>query len=272
MSDPADLTAREDAVRRLCELHDAADDADRPRAALYVGLASADLIELLPQDDRRCGELAADALSRLDGLDGDSPESAALAERLRGVPARRAGVRHPARRGRLELGRGLGGSAGSGRVGQECDSTCCHSWRRCCRRGRRSGRRSPASPTCSQAFERGQWTPERDRSLKAAIEQVETGGLGAGLAMMLRLIAMTIRVRRCQQVADAGGRPQWPSLAELDELIAGVESAEDLRESLAGPFQAMDGLHHMYIAVAVCMRLHVDTKRNGRTPGRGLAR
>lgn len=260
MSDPADLTAREDAVRRLCELHDAADDADRPRAALYVGLASADLIELLPQDDRRCGELAADALSRLDGLDGDSPESAALAERLRGyLPAEPESV--------IQLGGGdlnwdvdwaaLQGPAESAKSVLDMLPFM-------------ASMLPPQAPVRQaltsitdvlQAFERGQWTPERDRSLKAAIEQVETGGLGAGLAMMLRLIAMTIRVRRCQQVADAGGQPQWPSLAELDELIAGVESAEDLRESLPGPFQAMDGLHHMYIAVAVCMRLHVDTKR-----------
>src|SRR5580700_10654796 len=83
MSDPADLTAREDAIRRLRELHDVAADADRPRAALYVGLAAADLIALLPDGDRRRGELATDAQTRLDGLDHGTPETAALAERLR---------------------------------------------------------------------------------------------------------------------------------------------------------------------------------------------
>ncbi|MGD0068775.1 MAG: hypothetical protein ABSB76_35755, partial [Streptosporangiaceae bacterium] len=259
MSDPADLTAREDAIRRLRELHDATGDADRPRAALYVGLAAADLIGLLPAGDRRRGELAADALSRLDGLDGDSPETAALAERLRGYL--------PAGPESVQLGGGdlnwdvdwaaLQGPAESAKSVLDMLPFM-------------ASMLPPQAPVRQaltsitdvlQAYERGQWTPQRDRSLKTAIEQVEAGGLGAGLAMMLRLIAMTIRVQRCQQVAEAGGQPQWPSLAELDALIAGFEASDDLNESLGGPFQAIDGLHHMYIAVAISMRLSIDTKR-----------
>ena len=259
MSDPADLTAREDAVRRLRELHDAAGDADRAHAALYVGLASADLIPLLPQGDRRRGELATDAVERLDDLDDGTPETAALAERLRGyVPAEPEVI-----------------ALGGGDLNWDVDWAALQ--------GPAESAKSvidmmpflasmlpPGAPMRQaltsitdvlQAFERGQWTPERDRSLSAAIEQVEAGGLGAGLAMMLRLIAMTMRVRRCQQVDEAGGAAQWPSLAELDGLIAGFEAADDLNESVGGPFQAIDGLHHMYIAVAISMRLLVDTKR-----------
>ncbi len=260
MSDPAELTAREDAIRRLRELHDTADDADRPRAALYIGMASADLIELLPEGDRRRGELATDALARLDQL-GDGPtETAALAQRLRlHLPAEPESV--------IELGGGdlnwdvdwaaLQGPAESAKSVLDMLPFM-------------ASMLPPQAPIRQaltsisevlQAFEQGQWTPERDRSLKTAIGQVEAGGLGAGLAMMLRLIAVTIRVRRCQQMADEGGQPQWPSLAELDELIVGMESAEDLSESLGGPFQAIDGLHHMYIAVAISMRMFVDTKR-----------
>ena len=259
MTDPTDLTAREDAVRRLRELHDAASDADRPRAALHVGLASDDLIELLPQDDQRRGELATDALSRLDGLDGDSPETAELAERLRGYL--------PAEPDLIELGGGdlnwdvdwaaLQGPAESAKSVIDMLPFMASMLS--------SGapmRQALISITdVLQAFERGQWTPERDRSLSAAIKQVEAGGLGTGLAMMLRLIAMTIRVRRCQQAADAGGRPQWPSLAELDELVEGLESAADLGDSLGAPFQAVDGLHHLHIAGAISLRLSVDTKR-----------
>jgi hypothetical protein len=236
MSDPANLTAREDAIRRLRELHDAAGDADRPR-----------------------GELAADALSRLDGLDDDSPETAALAERLRGYL--------PAEPESIQLGGGdlnwdvdwaaLQGPAESAKSVLDMLPFM-------------ASMLPPQAPVRQaltsitdvlQAYEREQWTPQRDRSLKTAIEQVEAGGLGAGLAMTLRLIAMTIRVQRCQQVAEAGGQPQWPSLAELDALIAGFEAADDLSESLGGPFQAIDGLHHMYIAVAISMRLFIDTKR-----------
>ena len=259
MSDPADLAAREDAIRRLRELHDAAGDADRPLAARYVGLASADLIALLPEGDRRRGELATDALARLDELDDGSPETAALAERLRPYV--------PAEPEVIQLGGGdlnwdvdwqtLQGPAESAKSVIDMLPFM-------------ASMLPPGAPIRQaltsitdvlQAFDRGQWTPERDRSLKTAIQQVEAGGLGAGLAMMLRLIAMTMRVRRCQQVAEAGGRPQWPSLAELDALIVGFEAADDLNESLGGPFQAVDGLHHMYIAVAIFMRLLVDSKR-----------
>jgi len=259
MSDPADLTALEDVIRRLRELHAAAGHDDRPRAALYVGLASADLIALLPEGDRRRGELATDAVARLDDLNDGPPETAELAERLRGYL--------PAEPELIELGGGdlnwdvdwaaLQGPAESAKSVIDMMPFL-------------ASMLPPGAPMRQaltsitdvlQAFERGQWTPERDRSLSAAIEQVEAGGLGAGLAMMLRLIAMTMRVRRCQQVADAGGQPRWPSLAELDELIAGFEAADDLSESLGGPFQAIDGLHHMYIAAAISMRLLVDTKR-----------
>ncbi|HEX4829686.1 MAG TPA: CHAT domain-containing protein [Trebonia sp.] len=261
MSDPDDLARREDAIRRLRELYDAAGDGDRPQAALYIALASADLIALLPEGDRRRGELATDALSRLDGPDDGSPEATAVSERLRAyLPAEPEVI-----------------SLGGGDLNWDVDWSALQ--------GPAESANSlldmlpflasmlpPGAPMRQaltsinevlQAFERGQWTPERDRALKAAIEQVAVGGLGTGLAMVLRMIAMMMRIRRCQQVAEAGSQPQWPSLAELDALIAGLEAADDLNESLGGPFQAINGLHHMYIAVAISMRLLVDSKRTG---------
>jgi hypothetical protein len=109
------------------------------------------------------------------------------------------------------------------------------------------------------AFDRGQWSPERDAALQAAIKQVEAVGLGTGLG--LRTIAMMMRVQRCQQAQQQGTEPDWPSLAELDTLIAGLESAEDLARSLGAPFQAVDGLHHLYIAGVIMMRLLVGARR-----------
>jgi len=52
---------------------------------------------------------------------------------------------------------------------------------------------------------------------------------------------MMIRIQRCQQVWGQGIEPDWPSLAELDVLIDGLESAEDLAGGLGAPFQAVDG-------------------------------
>jgi hypothetical protein len=55
-SNPA--AKREANVRRLRELHLHAEDADRPRAALLLGLAISDLTTHLPDHDPRLPELA----------------------------------------------------------------------------------------------------------------------------------------------------------------------------------------------------------------------
>ena len=65
MSVSSDLRRQQDVIRRLRELHDAADDEDRPQAALLLGLAIADLVAVLPEGDPRRGELGAEGLSRL---------------------------------------------------------------------------------------------------------------------------------------------------------------------------------------------------------------
>ena len=121
------------------------------------------------------------------------------------------------------------------------------------------------------AFDQGQWSPERNAALATAIEQVEAGGLGAGLAVMLRTIAMMVRVRRGQEAERAGGQPNWPTVAELDTLIADMESAEDLGGSLGAPFQAMDGIHHLFITAVIMMRLMVGVRRAGVAAGPGLS-
>lgn len=79
---PTELTCPEDVIGRLREMHAAADAADRPRAALYLGLALADLVPGLPDDDPRRGELAAEGMARLDEAGGLSSAAVPAKERL----------------------------------------------------------------------------------------------------------------------------------------------------------------------------------------------
>ena len=128
MSASGDLARQEDVVGRLRELHDVADDEDRPRAALLLGLAIADLVAGLPDDDARRGELAAEGLARLAESADDSAAATAARDLLRGClpaaaaeePAPGAGVVSAGRRG-SELGPGLGGAARPGGSSQEPD-------------------------------------------------------------------------------------------------------------------------------------------------------
>ena len=268
MSVSGDLAQQEDVIRRLRELHDTADDEDRPRAVLLLGLAIADLVAGLPDDDARRGELAAEGLSRLAESADDSAGVATARELLRGcLPA--AASKEPAREPEsFPLG-------GSGKLDWDLD------WEAL--RGSAEAARNltamlpflasmfpPTEPLGQaltsiveviDAFDQGQWSPERDTALTKAIKQVEAGGLGTGLAVMLRAIAMMIRVRRCQEAERATGQPNWPALAELDTLIADMESADDLGSSLGAPFQAVDGMHHLFIAAVVMMRIMVDIRQ-----------
>jgi hypothetical protein len=102
--------------------------------------------------------------------------------------------------------------------------------------------------------------PEYDATLTSAIQEVKAGGLGAGLGVMLRMVAMVIRMQRCRLAEQDGSQPNWPPLTEFDQLLADMEAAEELAGSTGAPFETMDGLHHLYIAGIVMMRLYVDTK------------
>jgi CHAT domain-containing protein len=260
------LPAQEEVVRRLRELYEATDDEDRPRAALLAGLAVADLVALLPDGDPRLGELAAEGLALLAGSADASPATRAASERLHEhLLEAAAGAPNPEPESL---------SLSGGDLNWDLD------WEAL--RGPSEAAKNvigmlPAMASMLPlglplrqaltnitdvlgAFEQGQWTPERDASLKQAIKHVEEGGLGTGLGSILRLIAMMIRVRRCQRVHEEGGEPNWPSLAEFDALIADMESAQDLAAPMGAPFQAMDGLHHMYIAIAIMMRLLVSVR------------
>jgi hypothetical protein len=88
------LAAFEDAVRRLRELYEDAADEDRPRAALWLGLAIADIVPRLPADDPGRAELAEEGLRRLEEsgtprpLRPGLPNSSAATGRCRRKPLR----------------------------------------------------------------------------------------------------------------------------------------------------------------------------------------
>ena len=261
MIDPGDVARQEDVVRRLRELHATAGDEDRPRAALYLGLAITDLIPRLPDGDARRGALAGEGLSRLDESADASPAVTAARKLLTRLLAANHGP---------ESFQFAGGD-----LGWDMD------WEAL--RGPAEAARNlaatlpliasmlpPQAPLRQalddiadviRAIDQGQWSPQQDEVLRSAIRQVEQGGLGAGLGMTLRLVAMVIRVHRCRLAEQEGKHPEWPSLAEFDALITDMESADDLAAAFSGPFEAMAGLHHLYIACLVMMRLHVDVHR-----------
>ena len=262
---PRNLAGQEDVVGRLRELHEAADDADRPRAALLLGLAIADFVALLPDGDSRRVDLAAEGRARLAGLADTSPATTAARELLGRYAA--AGGAPTSEPEDFPLG--------GGDLNWDLDWTALRGPAEAARNLTAtlpllSSMLPPQAPLgqalksiaeVMEAFDRGQWSPERDRALQAAIQQVETAGVGAGLGLMLRTVAMMIRMQRCQQIWGRGIEPDWPSLAELDALIEGLESADDLAIGLGAQFQAVDGLEHLYIAGVILMRLLVSVRR-----------
>ena len=265
MSDSGDLGQDDDLIRRLRELYDGADDEDRPRAALYLGLALADQVAGLPADHPERGNRAEEGLARLAESADTSPAAAAAAERLkscRPAPAPQAPASLPLLGGDLNWDLDWEALRGPSEAGRNLAAMLPFL----------ASSLPPQDPTRNalvsikevlDAFEQGQWTPERDLALSTAIEQVEASGLGAGTGLILRVTAMMIRMQRCQQAMREGSQPDWPSLAELDRLIAGLESAGDLEVGLGGPFGAIEGLHHLFIAAAVMMRIQVSVRGPG---------
>jgi hypothetical protein len=80
---PGGSVRHEQTVKRLRELHNYADEVDRPRAALLLGLAVADLVAELAEDDPRRGTLAEEGLSRLAESADVSPAVVTATELLR---------------------------------------------------------------------------------------------------------------------------------------------------------------------------------------------
>ena len=260
MSASSDRSRQEEVVERLRELHAAATDEDRTRAALYLGLAIADLISLLPDDDPRRGVLPEEGLACLDES-SDTSSAATTAREL--LAAYRAASQEPdsfrltsgdihwdldweALRGPTEAARQL--TATLPMMSSMLPA------------GTPLRRALTDIADVLGAFDRGEWSAEHDTTLTSAIQEVETGGLGTGLGVMLRMIAVVIRVHRGRLAEQAGRQSSWPPLADFDGLIADMEAADELAGSMGAPFQNMDGLHHLYIAGVIMMRLYVDTR------------
>jgi hypothetical protein len=228
VSDSGDPGQGGDVIRRLRELYDGADDEDRPRAALYLGLALADQVAGLPADHPERGDRAEEGLARLaESADASPAAAAAAAERLkscRPAPAPQEPSSFTLPGGDLKWDLGWEELRGPAEAGRNLAAMLPFL----------AGNLPPHDPLrialtnikeVLDAFEQGQWSPERDVVLSAAIEQVEANGLGTGIGLILRVTAMMIRMQRCQQTLKDGGRPDWPSLTELDRLIAGLEAA-----------------------------------------------
>ena len=266
MSDSVDPGRHTEVLRRLRELYEYAADLDRPRAALPIGLMLADIVPAMPVDHPERNDLAAEGLDRLAESGDVSPAVVAAAERLRECcpPAAAAEpdpgpAAFPLRGGDLNWDldwQALRGPAEASRNLVAMLPLLASMF-------------PPlAGPLKSikevlDAFEQGQWSPGRDAVLNTAIEQVEASSLGTGTGLILRTAAMMIRMQRCQQTLAKGGQPDWPSLAELDWLIAQLESADDLSAGLGAPFGAIDGLHHLYFATVIMMRLQVSVRGPG---------
>ena len=282
MSVSSDLRRQQDVIRRLRELHQAAADEDRPQAALLLGLAIADLVALLPEGDPLRGDLGAEGRARLAESADATATTRAARELLAHYPAASADTAaagEPARPGAAPAAAGTAPGLESfpldgGDLNWDVDWQALQGPAEAARNmtamlpflASMLPEQAPLRQALTAitetlaAFDRGQWSPDGDAALQRAISQVEASGLGTGLGLMLRMMAMMFRVHRCQQAQQQGAAPDWPTLAEIDALIAGLQSAEDLTGGLGEQFQAVDGLHHMYIAGLIMMRLLVSIR------------
>lgn len=260
MTASGDRGRQEEVVERLRELRAAVADEDRPRAGLYLGLAIADLIPLLPDDDHRRPDLIEEGLACLDESADASPASTTARDLLAASRAASRGAESfrltvgdihwdldwEALRGPTEAARQLTATLPTMAAMLPA--------------GTPMRRALTDVADILGALDRGEWSAEHDATLASAIREVETGSLGTGLGVMLRMIALTIRVQRGRLAEQAGRQVDWPPLKDFDLLIADMESADELAESMSQPFQNIVGLHHLYIAGIIMMRLYVDSR------------
>ncbi len=258
--------AQEAAVRDLRELHHGAEGADRPRAALLLGLAIADLAAQLPDTDPRVPELAREGLARLDESDASTADVARSRESLRsrlrssrkprGTPA----APSPAAGGPDDVRAPETLRFGGGDMSWNVD------WATL-RNATEEGREMmealrfmmPAVPGPLQQFmaggldvfgaiDAGQWTPENDQALAGLTQLAETTGMGRETLPFMQGIAMFVRLRRCMSSGAGKDHPDWPSAAEIDRVVDGLESQPDLVHGLGPPFSDFTGMSHFLAA------------------------
>lgn len=261
-----ELTGLANAVQRLRDLHHDASDADRPGAALSLALAISDLASRLPAGDRRRGELAAEALARLEESGDTSAVSARARERLAAlVPGSGTPGPETIKLGDGDLNWDLDWSAIQGPTEMARKMTATFPLLAAMMpSGTPLGDGIRNLTTVLGAFDEGQWSPRHDQALAEARRQLEAAGSGFGsVTLLLRVMAMMAAVRRCQEAERSGARPEWPAREEFDALIASLEAADDLSPAYFPQFQAMDGLEHMYVVFVILARINTDIRRGG---------
>ena len=268
MSYSNELDQLEDAVQRLRELHGDAADADQKHPALLLGLAVADLVTSLPESDSRRPQLAAEGLARLEESGATTDSAATARQRLRRAsPGQPSEVFQPGH-GNLSWDVDWEALSGPTQAARQLQAMM----------PMLAGAVPGASPVWQAltAFEGafrptepGQGSTDADAALTDATRQLEAVGLSQEKLAILRMISMWARVTRCGQTEQAGGQPDWPTLAELDAVIAGAEAADPDELLNFGPFKELSGLPHVWIAGLITARLQIEFKT--RTNPRDLA-
>jgi hypothetical protein len=261
VSAPGEISRPEEVIGRLRELYEYAEDDDRRRAALLLGLAIADRAAMLPDSDAGHGELARQGSSLLDESGEDSPSVREARESLdRSRQLSQGPDTFLLRGGDLnwdvdwEALRGPSEAAANMRAMLPMLASMFPA-------------QSPLRQALtdfvevSNAIDRGQWTPASDVMLKKSIEQFEQADLDPGLGMVLRFVALFVRVQRCRLAEQAGGHPVWPPLADIDALITEFETTDLLDNLVWGPFpSSMEGFPHYIIAFLLTVRLLADIR------------
>ena len=248
-----------DVISRLTELHEQAEGEDRRRVALLLGQAIADQAAELPDFHPDHGQLAEQGTALLDESGEDSPAVQRARELLtrsrqlsRGPDS--FGFEGPDLKWDMdwEEARGLNEMARNLRETMP-----------------RFAAAFPADSPLRQAltdiadvmgaFEREEWTGDKDVVLKRAIQEVDHVGL-PGIGMILRLLSMFVRVRRCRLAEQEGRHPQWPPLAEIDALITEFETTDVTEYLQWGTVQSIEGVPHVMIAFLMMMRLVADLR------------
>jgi hypothetical protein len=236
---PGDLIHQEGIVRELRQRYQHADDDSRPAAAVSLCSAITDLVAMLPAGDPRRGELAAEGLRLLGEASDQEPGQ---------VPG--------------DLGVDVDWEALRGPMqGARQVVSMMSTFAMLLPPGAPERQALMSFATVLSGVERGERGPGQDAALEVAIRQAREAGLDSGFVAAMTLMGLDNRMRQCQEAQQAGRPPGWPTLDEIDQVIAALESSAELASPLGGQFQAVDGIHHLYIANAIMMRIVVDRKR-----------
>ena len=262
---PGDLIRQEGVVRELRQRYQHVDGDSRPTAALSLCGAIADLVVMLPADNPHRGDLAAEGLVLLGEAfpDGNQPGGRWVVTVREQLTSANAGTsaREPGQPPR-DIGLDADWEALRGPMqGARQVVSMMSTFARLLPSQAPERQALTSFAAVLSGVERGERGQGQDAALEAAIRQAQAAGLDSGLVAALILMRLDGRMQQCQEAEQAGNPPGWPSLDEVDQVIAALESSAELASPLGGQFQAVDGIHHMYIANAIMTRLVLDRKR-----------